>query len=103
MRVDPVIQRMVVHCVTMPMRMPFGHAQATRRVAENIVAPLELDGVEGAGEAVDVIRRMAEDRIPQKSALVPEDVVPTVLFLASDRAARINGQSINVCGGTVMS
>lgn len=42
-------------------------------------------------------------RIPVGRAGVPEDVAAVVAFLASDGAAYVNGQSINVCGGLLMS
>ena len=31
--------------------------------------------------------------------LVPDEVAPLAVFLASDEALAINGQSLNVCGG----
>ncbi len=42
-------------------------------------------------------------RIPVGRAGVPDDVAAVVAFLASDGAAYVNGQSINVCGGLLMS
>jgi NAD(P)-dependent dehydrogenase (short-subunit alcohol dehydrogenase family) len=41
-------------------------------------------------------------RIPLGRLCTPEDVARTIVFLASDDAAYITGQSINVSGGTVM-
>ncbi|MBN9010672.1 MAG: SDR family oxidoreductase, partial [Rhizobiales bacterium] len=49
---------------------------------------------------------MMEDRvgrIPVGRAGVPDDVAAVVAFLASEGAAYVNGQSINVCGGLLMS
>jgi NAD(P)-dependent dehydrogenase (short-subunit alcohol dehydrogenase family) len=55
----------------------------------------------------DEARRV--ERINQLAALVPlgrlttpEDVAEMVAFLASDAAAYITGQAINVSGGTIM-
>jgi NAD(P)-dependent dehydrogenase (short-subunit alcohol dehydrogenase family) len=42
-------------------------------------------------------------RIPVGRAGVPDDVAAVVAFLASDGAAYVNGQSINICGGLLMS
>ena len=40
---------------------------------------------------------------PYGRRLVPEEIAPLAAFLASDGANAINGQLINVCGGTVMA
>jgi len=42
-------------------------------------------------------------RIPVGRAGAPDDVAAVVAFLASDGAGYVNGQSINVCGGLLMS
>ena len=39
---------------------------------------------------------------PLGRRLLPEEVAPLAVFLASDGAVAINGQLLNVCGGTVM-
>ncbi len=39
---------------------------------------------------------------PLGRRLTPEEIAACALFLAGDEAAAINGQLINVCGGTVM-
>ena len=41
--------------------------------------------------------------IPMKRAGTPQDVAGLVAFLASDDAAYITGQTINVDGGLIMS
>ncbi len=39
---------------------------------------------------------------PLGRRLVPEEVAAVVIFLATDEARAVNGQLVNVCGGTVM-
>jgi NAD(P)-dependent dehydrogenase (short-subunit alcohol dehydrogenase family) len=50
----------------------------------------------------DDVRPYLEARIPLGRLCDPEDVAQTAVFLASDRAAYITGQAINVAGGAVM-
>jgi len=52
------------------------------------------------GELID---EWVEKNIPMKRAGTPDDVAGLVLFLASDDAAYITGQTINVDGGLIMS
>lgn len=50
--------------------------------------------------------KMMEDRvgrIPLGRAGVPDDVAAVVSFLASDDAAYMTGQAVNVCGGLLMA
>jgi NAD(P)-dependent dehydrogenase (short-subunit alcohol dehydrogenase family) len=51
---------------------------------------------------VDEVRPHIEARIPLRRLCSPEDVARAVVFLASDDAVYITGQSINVSGGAVM-
>jgi NAD(P)-dependent dehydrogenase (short-subunit alcohol dehydrogenase family) len=48
------------------------------------------------------VKPYLESRIPMGRLCTPEDVARTVLFLASDDAAYITGQAINLSGGSVM-
>ena len=63
-----------------------------------------LDGLvpEGADrdEAFD---GFIDNMIPLKKAQTEEDIADTVLFLCSDLASEITGQTINIDGGAVMS
>ena len=43
------------------------------------------------------------NKIPLKRLCTPEDITNTALFIASDEAPYITGQSISISGGTVMS
>jgi NAD(P)-dependent dehydrogenase (short-subunit alcohol dehydrogenase family) len=48
------------------------------------------------------VRPYLEGKIPMGRLCAPEDVAHAAVFLASDGAAYITGQAINVSGGTVM-
>lgn len=45
---------------------------------------------------------LEEQSTPLGRRLVPEEIASLVAYLARDEACAINGQSINVCGGTIM-
>lgn len=51
-----------------------------------------------AEEALDALRRMS----PQNRLVTPEEVAALALLLASDEGRGINGQGINIDGGTVL-
>lgn len=51
-----------------------------------------------AEEALDTLRKMS----PQNRLVTPEEVAAVALLLASDEGRGINGQGINVDGGTVL-
>ena len=55
------------------------------------------------GVEAEVIRARIQAPLPLKSFSTPEDVANLALFLASDAARTITGQSINVDGGLIMS
>ena len=48
------------------------------------------------------VRPYLESKVPMGRLCTPEDVARTAVFLASDDAAYITGQAINISGGTVM-
>ena len=48
------------------------------------------------------VRPYLEERIPMGRLCRPEEVARTAVFLASDEASYITGQSINITGGSVM-
>jgi 3-oxoacyl-[acyl-carrier protein] reductase len=78
-------------------------AAARELGAENIrvnaIAPSSLDtGIpKGSPDPEGAARRNALKAIPRQE--VPEDVIGTALFLASDGSAFLTGQTINVDGG----
>ena len=52
-----------------------------------------------AEEALESLKKMS----PQNRLVTPEEVAALALLLASDEGRGINGQGINVDGGTVLS
>jgi len=44
----------------------------------------------------------AASMTPMRRRLEPEEIAPLAVYLASDDAAMVTGQSINVCGGILM-
>lgn len=57
---------------------------------------------EERGVPVEEIRAAIQAPLPLKTFSTPEDVANLALFLASDQARTITGQSVNVDGGLVM-
>ena len=51
---------------------------------------------------VEKISQVATMNMPQGRPIEEDEITPTALFLASDGAARMTGQSLNVSGGAVM-
>jgi len=54
------------------------------------------------GMKPEEVRPYLESKIPMGRLCTPEDVAGTAVFVASDAAAYITGQAINVSGGSVM-
>jgi 3-hydroxybutyrate dehydrogenase len=54
------------------------------------------------GLAVDQVRPYLAEKVPMGRLCTVEDVAGTAVFLASDEAAFITGQAVNVTGGLVM-
>ncbi len=51
----------------------------------------------------EVFKAVVQVMIPFKKPQTPEDIGNAVVFLASDEAAEITGQALNVCGGMKMN
>jgi NAD(P)-dependent dehydrogenase (short-subunit alcohol dehydrogenase family) len=49
------------------------------------------------------LEELAAAASPLGRRLLPEEIAPLAVFLASEAAAGINGQCINVCGGTLIA
>ena len=73
---------------------------ASRNIRANAVAPGFIHSKMTDVLSEDVKERMWE-AIPLGRFGAPEDVANTVVFLASDAAAYVTGQVVNVCGGMV--
>jgi NAD(P)-dependent dehydrogenase (short-subunit alcohol dehydrogenase family) len=52
--------------------------------------------------AVDQVRPYLEDKVPMGRLCTVDDVAGTAVYLASDEAAFVTGQAVNVTGGLVM-
>jgi NAD(P)-dependent dehydrogenase (short-subunit alcohol dehydrogenase family) len=66
----------------------------TARAVEIITAKTR----KSADEATEVLRRMS----PQNRLITSEEVAALALLLATDEGRGINGQAINVDGGSVL-
>jgi 3-hydroxybutyrate dehydrogenase len=58
--------------------------------------------VKTTGRDATVAVKALADMSPLKRVMEPEEIAYVALMLASDEAGGINGQGINVCGGSVM-
>jgi 3-hydroxybutyrate dehydrogenase len=85
---------------------------ADRGVTVNAVCPGYVDTamtdesvariVDKTGRPASEVRRRLEEMSPQKRLFTAEEVAAVVLFLCGDEARGINGQALNVDGGSVV-
>jgi len=74
-----------------------------RGIRTNVVAPGWVDTDMCIGFLDDPVRKQKiVDEIPLRRVATPEDIAGPVLFLASDLSRHINGEVINVNGGSVL-
>jgi NAD(P)-dependent dehydrogenase (short-subunit alcohol dehydrogenase family) len=86
---------------------------ATAGVTVNAICPGYLDNertranaermAERTGKTVAEVLDLFAKSSPQKRLIAPEEVAGLALFLASEKAASMTGQAINVDGGAVMA
>jgi NAD(P)-dependent dehydrogenase (short-subunit alcohol dehydrogenase family) len=79
---------------------------ATRGIRVNDVCPGMIrtpmsDKMEAEGQG-EALKAMLENCVPMKREGRPEEIADAVLWLCSDRASYVTGQSISVDGGYVM-
>lgn len=74
---------------------------ATRGVTVNLVAPGFID-TDMTAVLPDKVKEEMLKSIPMAKAGQPEDIANAVLFLVSDQASYITGQTLQVNGGMVM-
>ena len=74
---------------------------AARGITVNVVAPGFID-TDMTAAMTDKAKELTLTGIPMKKMGTPQDVANAVLFLASDCASYITGQTVNVDGGMVM-
>jgi 3-oxoacyl-[acyl-carrier protein] reductase len=74
---------------------------ASRNITVNVVAPGFIDTAMTAGLSDQIKQRLFE-AIPAKRLGKPEDVAAAVVYLASEEAAYVTGQTLHVNGGMAM-
>lgn len=84
-----------------------------RGITVNAICPgwVETDMADrGMGETAaalgmtkEAFRKQALDAVPIQRILEPEEIAALAVYLASDAASGMTGQTINLCGGQVMS
>jgi len=75
---------------------------ATRGITVNCIAPGWI-GTDMTDELSDEVKEQFLSRIPASRIGAPEDIAHAALFLASDEASYITGQTITVDGGRVIN
>jgi 3-oxoacyl-[acyl-carrier protein] reductase len=87
-------------CVRIYSRFTKSIAQelGSRNIRSNAIAPGFIE-TEMTADLADEVKSKWLETIPLKRGGSPEDVANATVFLASDMAAYVNGQVLNVCGG----
>ena len=75
---------------------------AVRNITVNCIAPGWIKS-EMTDQLSDQLKKSFLDRIPMKKIGKPEDIANTVIFLASEEAKYITGQTITVDGGRTIN
>ena len=74
---------------------------ASLGITANVVAPgfIQTDMIKGMSEEQQA---QINERVPMGRVGLPEEIAAAVVFLASDQAAYITGQTLSVNGGLIM-
>ena len=83
------------------MSKALAHEVASRNITVNVVAPGFIDTAMTAGLSEQIKQRLFEV-IPAKRLGRPEDVAAAVVYLASEEAGYVTGQTLHVNGGMAM-
>jgi len=83
------------------MSKALAHEVASRNITVNVVAPGFIDTAMTAGLSEQIKQRLFE-AIPAKRLGRPEDVAAAVVYLASEEAGYVTGQTLHVNGGMAM-
>ena len=75
---------------------------ASRNITANCICPGFIATDMTAATITDELRTNVQARIPLERLGQPEDIAPAVVFLASDAASYITGQSLTIDGGLTM-
>lgn len=72
-----------------------------RKIRVNSINPgmVETEGTKTGGFLESDLRKETEEKTPLRRIGLPKDIAPAVLFLASDDAAWITGESLVISGG----
>lgn len=92
--------KVVINQLTQTMAVEWGeHNIQVNTICPTVTETKFLGFVEG-DELHEKFRNKLKQKIPLKRLLIPEDIAPAVLFLASDAAQFINGAIIPIDGGS---
>lgn len=80
------------------LTMSIAKEMGSRGIRANTIAPGFI-ATDMTGALSEDLRKQWEAQIPLRRGGTPEDVANVALFLASDMASYVTGQTINVCGG----
>jgi 3-oxoacyl-[acyl-carrier protein] reductase len=75
---------------------------ASRNITVNAIAPGFIE-TDMTAELSETQKAALKEQIPSARLGTPEDIAAAVVYLASDGAAYITGETLNVNGGLMMS
>lgn len=72
-------------------------------VQTDMVENLKAQAAQSAGASVDAFMQAALSRVPLGRIITPEEIAAMAVYLGSDEASGITGQSMHIDGGMVLS